>query len=58
MIKSNRHSIILKIYFFVTKYFEFLFFLLLKYRLIKGKNIRKDFWREEGVSGLSRPSVT
>ena len=56
MIKSNRHSIILKIYFFVTKYFEFLFFLLLKYRLIKGKEHKKRFLERRGISSLSRPS--
>ena len=55
MIKSNRHSIILKIYFFVTKYFEFLFFLLLKYRLIKGKEHKKRFLERRGISSLSRP---
>ena len=56
MIKSNRHSIILKIYFFVTKYFEFLFFLLLKYRLIKGKEHKKRFLERRGFSNLNRPS--
>ncbi len=55
MIKSNRHSIILKIYFFVTKYFEFLFFLLLRYRLIKGKEDKKRFLERKGISSLCRP---
>ena len=55
MIKSNRNSIILKIYFFVTKYFEFIFFLLLRYRLIKGKEDKKRFLERKGISSLCRP---
>ena len=55
MIKINRQSIVLKIYFFVTRYFEFLFFLLLKYRLIKGKEDKKRLLERRGISNLSRP---
>lgn len=55
MIKINRRSIILNIYFFVTRYFEFLFFLFLKYRLIKGKEDKVRFLERKGISRLSRP---
>ncbi len=55
MIKINRHSIFLKIYFFITKYLESLFFLLLRYRLIKGKEDKKRFLERRGITSLSRP---
>ena len=55
MVKINRRSIILKIYFIVTRYFEFLFFLFLKYRLIKGKEDKIRFLERKGITSLSRP---
>ena len=53
--KINRRSFILKMYFFITRYFEFLFFLFLKYRLIKGKEDKIRFLERKGRASLSRP---
>ena len=55
MIRIVKHSIILKIYFFATRYFEFLLFIFLKYRLIKGKEDKKRILERKGISNLSRP---
>ena len=41
MLKSKKSPFILKLYFFVTKYFEPFFSLVLQYRLIKGKEDKK-----------------
>ena len=51
----DRYSIILKIYFFTTRYFEFFLFIFLQYRLIKGKEDKYRIIERKGISNLSRP---
>ena len=55
MNKSNKHSIILKVYFFATRYFEIFLFLFLKYRLIKGKEDKNRIFERKGISNFERP---
>ena len=58
MVKSKKKSFILNIYFFVTKYFEPLLSLILKYRLIKGKEDKQRILERKGISKLDRPVGT
>ena len=55
MNKGNKHSIILKVYFFATRYFEIFLFLFLKYRLIKGKEDKNRIFERKGISNFERP---
>ena len=54
MFKSKKPPFILKLYFFVTKYFGPFLSLVLQYRLIKGKEDKRILERK-GISKLERP---
>ena len=55
MFKSKKPPFILKLYFFVTKYFGPFLSLILQYRLIKGKEDKKRILERKGISKLERP---
>lgn len=55
MFKSKKPPFILKLYFFVTKYFGPFLSLVLQYRLLKGKEDKKRILERKGISKLERP---
>ena len=55
MLKSKKPPFILKLYFFITKYFGPFLSLVLQYRLIKGKEDKKRILERKGISKLERP---
>ena len=54
--QPERTPFLLFIYLFVTRHFEFLLFLILKYRLLVGKEDKKRIHERKALSKLKRPS--
>ena len=53
--KIHEKPVVLLIYLFLTRYLEGFFYLILKYRLLKGKEDLARFHERKGIVKLKRP---